>query len=758
MVYKAQDIRLRRMVALKFLSKLRGHDPQVIHRFEREARAVSAVNHPNICTLYDVGEYGKRPFLVLELLDGETLQKRIQRGALTLDEILDLGTQLADALDSAHGRNIIHRDIKPANIFLTRRGQAKILDFGVAKLQRGGERELLSRPTAVESVQTARTTAVELTDSGHIVGTIAYMSPEQALGEGLDARADLFSLGAVLYEAATGKPAFSGGTLAMLFDSLLHRNPLPINEFAPRLPDTICTVIFRALEKNRERRYPNALALLTALKNLKQNIRFNPQNSIRPVDSHLDVSQHFADSIAVLPFENVSGDGSAEYLSEGIAESIINSLSKLRSLRVIPRTTAFRYKTLDMDVIEAGRKLGVRVILNGTVRERAGRLVIGAELIDCTKGSLLWGERYDRSFADIFTTESEMAEEIANKLRLRLSVHERQQLTKQPTDNVDAYRLCLKGIHHVSKWSQEGFRKGLEFLHQALEVEPIYPLAHSGLGYVYLLLGHFGIVPARESFPKAKSAALRALDIEADHANAHLILGMAALAFDWDWEQFQTHVRSAMTLAPNHANCHWALGQGLLARGRYQDAIAALKQAVQLDPLSAPISMVMGHAYDFAGQYDEALKQYRATIELDPLFVPAYHTLPIVYARLNLYQEAFATVQHVLDQSQLHDDRTPITRALLYAMSGQEDEARNQMSQLEKTNRYPCLLRFVSAAVYANLDQIEQALDVLEQCYVERLPSLTFLAGQPELKNLHHHPRFVDLVHRIGLASTSSSA
>ena len=436
-VYEAQDIRLHRMVALKFLSERHSHDPEALQRFEREARAVSALSHPNICTLFDIGEYEHRPFLVLELLDGQTLQERIQRGSLAIDEILDFGTQLADALDSAHGKGVIHRDIKPANIFLTTGGQAKILDFGVAKLHGMGDPDCLSQSLAVisgRSGQGAATEIGDLTSPGHLIGTAAYMSPEQACGEELDARADLFSMGSVLYEMATGQPAFSGGTLAVLFDALLHRDPASVNELAPHLPNRLSEVISRALEKNRENRYPNAFALVTALKNLKQNLQSNRHDLLRATESPEPVPHHFTDSIAVLPFENLSGDVDARYLSEGIAESIINSLSKVTTLRVIPRTTAFRYKRLDIDPLEAGRKLGVRVILSGRLMERAGRLIIRTELIDCTEGSQLWGEKYDRSFSDIFATESEMAEEITNKLRLRLSLDDQEHLTKRPTE------------------------------------------------------------------------------------------------------------------------------------------------------------------------------------------------------------------------------------------------------------------------------------------------------------------------------------
>jgi TolB-like protein/Flp pilus assembly protein TadD len=667
----------------------------------------------------------------LELLEGQTLQKRIQQGPLTLDEILDFGMQVSDALDSAHGKGIIHRDIKPANILLTTRGQAKILDFGVAKLRVSEDRNL--------------------TNSGYIIGTVAYMAPEQARGEELDARADLFSLGAVLYEMAVGQLAFSGNALAMIFDALLHRDPTPVSDLAPHLPARLSEVISRALEKNRERRFPNALALLSALKSLKQEIQLGQRDPVRGPEAPVIFSPLFTDSIAVLPFENVAGEADAEYLSEGIAESIINSLSKMTTLRVIPRTTAFRYKRLGLDPIEAGRKLGVRVVLIGRLAERAGRLIIGTELIDCTEGSQLWGEKYDRSFSDVFAMESEMAEEITNKLRLRLSRDEQEHLKKQPTENVEAYKLYLKAIYHASKWTPEGLQKGIELLRAALETEPVYPAAYSGLGYIYVVLGFFGMVPAREAFPRAKSAALKALDIEAGYPDAHLLLGIVALFFDCDWQQSESHLRTALRLAPNHANCHWALGYWFLAMERYKDAITAMKQAVQLDPLSAPMSQGLGNAYYLARQYDQALRMCRATIELDPSFMPAHHALPILYAEKGMYGEAFSALEQSLGQNRFNDGRTPITRALVCAIAGRADEARSLMSQFGQGKAHRYIPTFTCAAVYALLGESEQALDLLEECYQERLSPLTFLAGQPEFEKLHGHPRFADLLQRIGL-------
>jgi serine/threonine protein kinase len=437
-VYKAKDLRLHRMVALKFLTEPQNKQPEALKRFEREARAASALNHPNICTVYDIGEYQNHPFLVLELLEGQTLQSRIQRGPLNIDEILDGGIQIADCLDSAHQKGILHRDIKPANIFITARNQFKVLDFGVAKLYSPEDGQKLSPDLTA-------------TDSGCILGTAAYMSPEQARGEELDARTDLFSLGTVLYEMATGRPAFSGKTLAIVFGAILHKDPPPVHELEPRLPARVSAIVSRALEKNRQLRYPNALAILTDLKNLKQDLQSSRnQRGQAPISLY----PRFTDSILVLPFQNVAGDSSVEYLSEGIAEGIINRLSMLATLRVIARATAFRYKRTGIDPVQVGRGLGVRAVLTGRLSERAGRLVVGAELIDCAEGMQLWGQKFDRSFTDVVAMEAEIVHGVANRLRVELSPHEREHLVQRPAPTSGHLRESKKVSNFCAKPSK----------------------------------------------------------------------------------------------------------------------------------------------------------------------------------------------------------------------------------------------------------------------------------------------------------------
>jgi len=718
-VYRAEDLRLRRSVALKFLYETNDRDPIALARLEREARAASALSHPNICTLFDLAEENGRPFLVLEYLAGETLAARLRRSALSLAEILDSAIQVADALDSAHQHGIIHRDIKPANLFLTTRGQTKILDFGVAKLSRvlPGEPETL-------------------TLSGNFVGTAAYVAPEQARGAEIDARADLFSFGAVLYEMASGRPAFSAPSMALIFEALLHRDPPPL---ASDVPARLKAIIWRALAKDRRERYPDALRLLSDLRNFKQNLQA-PQNTV------MRVIPSFADSIAVLPFENKSSDPNLEYLGEGIAERILNSLSQVASLRVIPRATAFHYH--GRDALQAAKDLDVRVVLTGRVTERAGRLVIGTELIDGARGALLWGEKYDRGLDDMVALESEIAHEIATKLRVRLSPEEADRLLEKPTHNVEAYKLLMRAMYYANRWTRDGLQKGIALLHQALEADPAFPAAYAGLGYIYILLGFFGAIPPRDAYPKAKSAALRILEFEEQRASAHLLLGFVALSFDWDWLEAEKHIGMALRLAPNYANAHWALGYFLCAMGRFDEAITAMQQAVALDPLSAPIRAGLATAYYWSRRYDLAAQAYRDAIDVDPQFKGAYHVLAVIAAEQGRFDEAFRYLDQCGDDPhQLERER--IARALVHAIQGDADAALQALRQLGE--KHPGW-----AAVYALLGDDEKTLDLLERSFQNRDSYLVLLANNPSFERQYKHPRFMDLVRRIGFPGTAA--
>jgi TolB-like protein/Tfp pilus assembly protein PilF len=458
----------------------------------------------------------------------------------------------------------------------------------------------------------------------------------------------------------------------------------------------------------------------------------------------------FDDSIAVLPFETVGTEAEMEFLSEGIAETIINNLSQLTRLRVIPRASAFRYKGGGLDAVQIGRELGARLVLTGRVMERAGHVVAGAELIDCSVDSQVWGEKYYRSRDDIVAMEIEITQEIANRLRLRLDADDRAHLAKRPTTNAEAYRLYIKAMYHTNKWSAEGLQKGIEFLRQAIETDPAYPNAYSGLSYVYLMLGFLGVAPSREAFPRAKSAALKAMELEEHHPRAHLLLGMVALSFDWDWNEAETQLRTALKLAPNFAGCHWGFGYWLLAMGRLREAAGEMERALQLDPLSAPICMGLANTYYCARDYDMALKTCRRTIELDPSFGAAHQQLAVLYAQMNRYEEAFAELEQFVAKPQ-SSEREQTVQGMVYGMSGQTARARKLLSEFEQGNSPRALVVLGWAAVHALLGERDQAFDLLDECYQERVGSLVFIAYQPEFESLHDDPRFKDLLGRIGL-------
>jgi len=751
-VYRAEDVRLQRFVALKVLPQDDASDPVAVERLYREACAASALSHPNICVVYDLGTDQGRTFIVMELLEGQTLKDAIAARALATDAALDLALQIGDALDSAHAHNLIHRDIKPGNIFVTHRGQAKVLDFGLAK-----------RTTGADDDRLVTQAKADLTRSGTALGTTAYMSPEQLRGDDLDRRTDIFSFGLVLYEMLTGRQAFTAATTIMVADAILHHDPPPPSSANPLVPRGLDEAMARALAKDRERRYQTIAAMVADITTLRAGrhavtgpIAAAPASPppaaarARPARKSDSSKARTIGSLAVLPFINVAPDAGteADYLSDGITENIINKLSQLAGLRVVPRTTVFRYKGTAIDPVAAAGELKARAVVVGRVLQRDRRLIVNVELVDVKKQAQLWGEQYNRPLADVFEVQEAIAAEISRSLQLKLSGDDQKKLAKRDTYDAAAYQAYLKGRFYWNRRSLDGLLQATEHFQHAIEIDPQYAPAHTGLSDTFNLLGYYNNRRPLEVYPRAQAAASRALEVDNSSAEAHASLGYTRLFFDRDWPGAEREFLDAIRLKPDYASAHQWYAWLLMATGRHDEMVAAMRRAQALDPLSLIVNAHLGYSLTIVGHLDEARQQLQATLDLDPNFALTYQKLGGLYLQQGSNDRAIEAFDSAVRLSSGRVALGFLGHAA--GVAGRTDRAREALTTLEGFARE----RFVSplefALVHAGLGEADAAFAALGRAVDERISDLIRVRLLPWPDAVRRDSRFAALVARLG--------
>jgi serine/threonine protein kinase/tetratricopeptide (TPR) repeat protein len=739
-VYRALDPRLDREVAVKLLPARLEHDPDARARFEREAKAIASLSHPNILSIHDFQVSDGAPFSVTELLEGESLAGRLARGPMSWREAAEVGIAIADGLAAAHGRGIVHRDIKPDNLFLTTDGRIKILDFGLA-----------CSPRAVGAADdgASASTVIAETVSGMVLGTIYYMSPEQARGQEVGPPSDLFSLGCVLYEMVTGRRPFERATPTDTLAAILNDRPSPLSGSGRQAPPEIDRVIAHCLEKAPDARFQSARDLAFALRAVVADSGVGQVSALAQRRKRSALR-----SLAVLPFVTEPSDSGSEYLADGIAEGIINRLSQVPKLRVVPRATVFRYKGREFSPEAAAAELNVDALLTGRVVQRGPALSVQAELVDTVTASQLWGQRYTRENCNCFELEDDLAREITEAIaqRFRKAKAPKRSARGAPraVPGAEAHREYLKGRHQYGKWTREGLTRATGHFQRAIDLDPTYAAAYAGLGDALGAAAYYGYVPQQDSLARSHFAATRALELDPNLAEAHATMGLCNLFHDWDWPAAERELACAIELDPRFAPAHLYQALYLITQRRFDEAFASARRAEQLDPLSLLIVSGSVWALMFAGHSDEAVAQIHRTLALDADFPEALGMLAHVHEMRGDFEQAVEFRRRWLTVAGASPEIADRLEAGARA-GGREGYWRAFLESVD-AGWPPCVpTSYLKASVHALLGDADRALEWLKRAYETREAAMVFLAAEPHLAQLRSDPRFADLLARMKL-------